>query len=48
MTVSGVIAALNPALGRGAHPAEEDARFAEAVELATGILEREIAGAAAF
>jgi uncharacterized UPF0160 family protein len=29
-------------------PAEEDARFAEAVALATRILERELAGAAAF
>jgi uncharacterized UPF0160 family protein len=48
MSVSGVIAALNPAWDEELTPAEEDARFDEAVALATGILEREIAGAAAF
>jgi uncharacterized UPF0160 family protein len=48
MTVSGVVAALNPAWNEALTPAEEDARFAQAVELATTILEREIAGAQAF
>ena len=48
MTVSGVIAALNPAWDEELTPAEEDERFAEAVALATGILERMIAGAAGF
>ena len=47
MTVSGVIGALNPRWHEELTPEEEDARFAQAVELATGILEREIAGAAA-
>jgi uncharacterized UPF0160 family protein len=48
MTVSGVIAALNPAWDEDLTPAEEDARFDQAVALATGILEREVAGAAAW
>ena len=47
MTVSGVIAALNPAWDEERTPTEEDERFGTAVALATGILEREIAGAAA-
>jgi uncharacterized UPF0160 family protein len=48
MSVSGVIAALNPAWDEALTPAEEDARFAQAVALARAMLEREIAGAAAF
>jgi uncharacterized UPF0160 family protein len=48
MSVSGVIAALNPSWDEELTPAQEDARFEEAVALATRILEREIAGAAAF
>ncbi|MDQ3678677.1 MAG: MYG1 family protein [Actinomycetota bacterium] len=48
MTVSGVVAALNPAWDEELTPAEEDERFATAVRLATEILERELAGAAAF
>src|SRR5215213_5428880 len=48
MSVSGVIGALNPAWDEALTPAEEDARFAEAVALARGMLERELAGAAAF
>ncbi len=48
MTVSGVIAALNPAWDEELTPTEEDERFGVAVTLATGILERELAGAAAF
>jgi uncharacterized UPF0160 family protein len=48
MTVSGVVAAMNPTWDEELEPAEEDARFADAVALATRILEREIAGAAAF
>ena len=48
MTVSGVIAALNPSWDEELTEAEEDERFAEAVVLATGILERMIAGAAGF
>jgi uncharacterized UPF0160 family protein len=48
MTVSGVVAAMNPAWDEELEPAEEDARFDEAVVLATRILERELAGAAAF
>jgi uncharacterized UPF0160 family protein len=48
MTVSGVIAALNPTWDEELTPAEEDARFAQAVALATGILERELAGARAY
>ena len=48
MTVSGVVAAMNAAWDEDLAPEAEDARFEEAVALATGILEREIAGAAAF
>jgi uncharacterized UPF0160 family protein len=48
MSVSGVIAALNPSWDEALSPAEQDERFARAVELARGILEREITGAAAF
>jgi uncharacterized UPF0160 family protein len=48
MTVSGIVAALNPAWDEELTQAEEDARFEQAVALATGILQREIAGAAAF
>jgi uncharacterized UPF0160 family protein len=48
MTVSGVIAAMNPAWDESLTPEQEDARFAEAVAVATGILENELKGAAAF
>jgi len=48
MSVSGVIAALNPSWDEELTPAEEDARFAQAVALARAMVEREIAGAAAF
>jgi uncharacterized UPF0160 family protein len=48
MSVSGLIAALNPSWDEELTPAEEDERFAQAVALAQGILEREVAGAAAF
>jgi uncharacterized UPF0160 family protein len=48
MTVSGIVAALNPAWDEELTQAEEDARFEQAVALATGILQREIAGAAAL
>lgn len=48
MTVSGVIAALNPAWDERLDQAGEDARFAEAVALAQGILERQVAGAEGF
>jgi uncharacterized UPF0160 family protein len=48
MTVSGVVAAMNPAWDEELTPEEEDARFAEAVALATAVLRRELAGAAAF
>jgi uncharacterized UPF0160 family protein len=48
MTVSGVVAAMNPTWDEELESAEEDARFAEAVALATGILDREVAAAAAF
>jgi uncharacterized UPF0160 family protein len=48
MSVSGVVAAMNPVWDEHLDPAEEDARFEEAVALATRILERELAGAAAF
>jgi uncharacterized UPF0160 family protein len=48
MTVSGVIAALNPAWDEDLPSDEEDARFLEAVALAQGILAREAAGAAGF
>lgn len=48
MSVSGVIAALNASWDEQLTPAEEDERFAGAVALATRILERAVAGAAAF
>lgn len=48
MTVSGLIAAMNPVWDEELTPAQEDARFAEAVAFATTVLERELAGAAAF
>ena len=48
MSVSGVIAALNPVWDEELSPAEEDARFADAVALATTILERELHGARAY
>jgi uncharacterized UPF0160 family protein len=48
MSVSGVIAALNPAWDEDLTPAEEDARFADAVALAARIIEGELTGAAAF
>jgi uncharacterized UPF0160 family protein len=48
MTVSGVIGAMNPAWDEELTPAQEDARFAEAVALATAILERELAGSFAY
>lgn len=48
MTVSGVVAARNPAWDEELTSDEEDARFLEAVALAQGILAREVAGAAAF
>jgi len=48
MSVSGVIAALNPAWDEALDPEAEDALFGRAVELARGMLEREIACAAAF
>jgi uncharacterized UPF0160 family protein len=48
MSVSGVIAALNPSWDEALSPEEEDARFGQAVDLARGMLERELAGAAAF
>lgn len=48
MSVSGVVAALNPSWDEELTPAQEDERFEQAVALATGILEREIAGAAAW
>jgi uncharacterized UPF0160 family protein len=48
MTVSGVVAALNPSWDEELTPEQEDARFEEAVALASGILAREVAGAAGF
>jgi uncharacterized UPF0160 family protein len=48
MTVSGVIAAMNPAWDESLTPEEEDARFAEAVAVATRIIQDELAGSAAF
>ena len=48
MTVSGVIGAMNASWDEALTAEEEDARFAEAVTLARGILEREIAGAKAY
>ncbi|MCW2998050.1 MAG: hypothetical protein JWN65_1599 [Solirubrobacterales bacterium] len=48
MTVSGVVAAMNPVWDEELDSAQEDARFDEAVAVAARILEREIAGAGAF
>ncbi len=48
MSVSGVIAALNASWDEALSSEEEDARFRQAVDLARGMLERELAGAAAF
>jgi uncharacterized UPF0160 family protein len=48
MSVSGVIAALNPSWDEELSEEQEAARFEEAVALASGILERQVAGAAAF
>jgi uncharacterized UPF0160 family protein len=48
MSVSGIVAALNPAWDEELTSEEEDARFLEAVALAQGILAREVAGAAGF
>lgn len=48
LTVSGLVAALNPAWDEVLTAEEEDTRFGEAVTLATTVLEREVAGAAAF
>jgi uncharacterized UPF0160 family protein len=48
MTVSGVVAALNPSWDEDLEPEQEAARFEEAVALAQRIVERELAGAAAF
>jgi uncharacterized UPF0160 family protein len=48
MSVSGVVAAMNPPWDEDLTPEQEDARFEEAVTLATGILERAIAGAGAW
>ena len=44
MSVSGVIAALNPSWDEALEPEEEDEGFARAVALARGMLERELAG----
>ena len=48
MTVSGLVGAMNPAWDEQLSSDEEDARFGEAVTFARGVLERELAGAAAF
>ena len=48
MTVSGVIAAMNPSWDEELPDAEQDARFEEAVALATQIIEGELRGARAF
>jgi uncharacterized UPF0160 family protein len=48
MSVSGVVAALNPAWDETLDAEAEDALFRRAVDLARGMLERELAGAAAF
>jgi uncharacterized UPF0160 family protein len=47
MTVSGVIGGLNPTWEEGVTPEEERARFDQAVALAAGVIEREIAAAGA-
>ena len=48
LSVSGVIAAMNGVWDEELSAADEDERFAEAVALATGVLERELRGAAAY
>lgn len=48
MTVSGVLGGFNPTWEEPDDPASVDARFAEALDVAEGILRREIAGAAAI
>jgi uncharacterized UPF0160 family protein len=48
MSVSGAIAALNPAWDEALTSAAEDERFALAIGFARGMLERELAGAAAY
>jgi uncharacterized UPF0160 family protein len=48
MSVSGVIAAMNAVWDEELSAEEEDARFGEAVALATGILQRELAGSRAY
>ena len=48
LSVSGVIAAMNPVWDEELSPAEEDERFVRAVALATSILERELHGARAY
>ena len=48
LSVSGVIAAMNGVWDEELSAADEDARFAEAVALGTGVLERELRGAAAY
>ena len=48
MTVSGVVAAMNPVWDEELTPEQEDLRFGEAVAFATGVLQRELAGGAAF
>jgi uncharacterized UPF0160 family protein len=48
LSISGVIAAMNPVWDEELTAVEEDARFEEAVALATRILERELAAAGAF
>ena len=47
MTLSGMIAALNPRWDEESGRDDEDRRFSAAVDLAAGVLEREIAGAGA-
>ncbi len=48
MTVSGLVAAMNAEWDEDLDAGAEDERFAAAVALATAILQRELAGAAAF
>lgn len=48
LTVSGVVAGLNPVWDEDLTDAQMDERFAEAVRFAQGILERQIAGAKAW
>jgi uncharacterized UPF0160 family protein len=48
MTVSGVVAGLNPLWDEELTPEQEDRRFEEAVRLAQEIMEREVRGAAAW